>query len=77
MENYISKFEENRLIISDEQTIDADGLRKDLEQFCAKAATLIECLLPQLIEENNDNEELESSKSEDAVSDLSKIIQLD
>ena len=48
-----------------------------MEQFSAKTATLIECLLPQLIEDDNENAEIESSKSEGAVSDLSRIIQLD
>ena len=65
------------MTISDEQAVDAKGLAKDLDQFCAKTTTLIECLLPQLVEETNEVEEAQSLKSEDAVSDLSKIIQLD
>ena len=70
----MKKFADDSLTPSPSQT--KEGLSKDLEQFCAKTTALIECLLPKVIQEEI-CEEAEYEKSEEAISDLSRIIQLD
>ena len=49
LEKYVKKFEDDSLTPSPSQA--KEGLSRDLEQFCAKTTTLIECLLPKVIQE--------------------------
>jgi hypothetical protein len=74
LEKYVKKFEDDSLTPSPSQA--KEGLSRDLEQFCAKTTTLIECLLPKVIQEEI-CEEAEYERSDGAISDLSRTILLD